>query len=452
LATKKEKENRTMGKATTKQNKGKGLKIVNKQDSNQLRAALAKNGQLLLPFVELISQSQIAIDELIDMAGRATIEALLLLSAEQVAGPKRQGQRKGERREVGWYGSQTGRVSLAERKLQVAKPRLRTRGAGGKEVEIPAYTALQDDSRLSRRIFEILMAGVSTRKYQEVLPQMADTVGVAKSSISAEFIEASAAQLKALSERRFEGVKLMVIYLDGIVIASHHVLVAVGVDENGAKHVLGLTAGASENEVVAKTLLEDLVGRGVGTQARRLFVIDGSKALRAAIKKVFGHEPAVQRCRAHKMRNVIGHLPLELQSQVQAVMRAAYKLPYAEGIARLKKQADWLSKEYPAAAASLLEGLEETFTVNKLGLTPKLMRALSTTNIIENPNGTARRSLNRVARWRNGEMVLRWAAATFLTAEKRFRRIAGHQELWVLKAALSQSADLNQLDSMEASA
>jgi putative transposase len=154
----------------------------------------------------------------------------------------------------------------------------------------------------------------------------------------------------------------------------------------------------------------------------------------------------------HKMRNVIGHLPKDLQAQVQAVMRAAYKLPYAEGIAKLKKQAEWLAKEHPTAAASLLEGLEETFTINKLGLTPKLMRAFSTTNIIENPNGTARRSLNRVARWRDGEMVLRWAAATFLTAEKRFRRIAGHQELWVLKAALSQALSQNKLDHKEASA
>src|SRR5215467_13809291 len=145
-----------MGKTSTKKHSGKALKIVNKQETNQLRAALAKNGQLLLPFVDLISQSQLAIDELIDCAGRASIEALLLLSAEQVAGPKRQGQRAGARGEIGWHGSQAGRVSLAERKLQVASPRLRTRGPGSAEVPVPAHPQLQAAARLSARIFEIL--------------------------------------------------------------------------------------------------------------------------------------------------------------------------------------------------------------------------------------------------------------------------------------------------------
>src|ERR1044071_3359125 len=278
---------------------------------------------------------------------------------------------------------------------------------------------------------------------------MAATVGVAKSSVSREFIEATNSELKALCERHFDSVNLLVIYLDGIIFASHHVLVAIGVDESGKKHLLGLAEGASENGAVAKSLLEDLVVRGVNPSQRRLFVIDGSKALRCAITEVFGLGQPVQRCRVHKVRNVVDHLPDELKVQVKAVMKAAYKLPHQDGVARLKKQAQWLEREHPGAAASLLEGLEETFTVNKLGLTPKLMRCLSTTNIIENPNGTARRASNRVARWRDGAMVLRWAAATFLSAEKNFRRVIGWQELWVLKAALDDRSLEKILDSQE---
>lgn len=441
-----------MGKNSTKKNGRKTAAIAHKSDTAQLRTFLAKNGQLLLPMVDLITESRRAVDELVDMAGRAMLESLLIISAEQIAGPKRQGRRDMAAARVGWHGTQQGRVSLSERKLQVNKPRLRTRGKEGKEVEIPAYAAMQNDARLGERMLEIMMNGVSTRRYEKVLPAMADTVGIGKSSVSREFVETSAAGLKDLMERRFDEVDLLVIYIDGIVMASHHVLVAVGVDSMGKKHVLGMAEGASENAAVVRTLLEGLVERGVKPDRRRLFVIDGSKALRSAITQVFGTQMPVQRCRAHKVRNVVEHLPEEMKNQVKAVMRAAYKLSYQEGIARLKKQAEWLETEYPSAAASLLEGLEETFTVNKLGLTPKLMRSLSTTNVIENPNGTSRRSTNRVARWRDGKMVLRWTATSFLNAEKNFRRISGYDELWVLKAALDEGSLHNGLDAVKRSA
>jgi transposase-like protein len=439
-----------MGEANTKKRRAKAVAIAHKNDTTTLRNFLVKEGQLLFPFVDLITQSRLAVDEIIDMAGQAAIEALLQISAEQVAGPKRQGRRGSGL--VGWHGSQRGRINLAERKLQVNRPRLRERGRGGQEVEIPAYEAMQRNSRLGERMLEILTAGVSNRKYERVLPEMAETVGVKKSSVSRRFIEESAQELKKLMERRFDALDILVIYIDGIVMASHHVIAAVGVDAAGQKHVLGVVEGASENTAVVKSLLKGLVERGVKPERRRLFVIDGSKALRSAITEIFGVDASVQRCRAHKIRNVSEHLPDELKEQVKAVMRAAYKLPHKEGIARLKKQAEWLEKQYPTAAASLLEGLEETFTVNKLGLTPALMRCLSTTNIIENPNSASRRVTQRVTRWRDGSMVLRWAAASFLEAEKNFRRITGWKELWVLKVALDDASLNNILDLEEASA
>ena len=169
-----------------------------------------------------------------------------------------------------------------------------------------------------------------------------------------------------------------------------------------------------------------------------------AKALRAAIERVFGGRVPVQRCRTHKLRNVRDHLPRHLQAQVTSAMRAAFRLRPREGIAKLKQQASWLEREYPDAAGSLREGLEELFTINRLGLSPSLCRALGSTNLIENPNSTARRKTNRVTRWRDGEMVKRWAAAAFLDAEQTFRRILGYRDLWMLKAILNENQVANE--------
>jgi transposase-like protein len=222
-------------------------------------------------------------------------------------------------------------------------------------------------------------------------------------------------------------------------VADHHILAAIGVDDGGVKHVLGLVVGSSENARVVKDLLASLIERGVSVDDKTLFVIDGSKALRSAIEEMFGESALVQRCRTHKLRNVLERIKDEnVRAQTRAVMHAAYKLPEKDGIAKMKQQAQWLRADHPDAAASLLEGLEETFTVNRLRLPPGLVRCLSTTNIIENPNGAVRRVSGRVCRHRDAEMALRWTAAGYLQAEKSFRRIQGFRHLWVLAAALDR--------------
>jgi transposase-like protein len=196
--------------------------------------------------LDLITQAEMAVDELIDVAGRATIEAVLKLWAQEVAGPKHPGRKTV--REAGYHGQQKGVVCLAERKLRVQKPRLRRRSGGtGAEVELPAYAAMQNDSRLGRRMLEVLMHGVSTRAYRKVLPEMAETVGVSKSAVSREFLEASEEVLKQLLERRFEDLDILVVYLDGLIFGEHPVIAAIGVDHQGGKHVPGLVEGASEN-------------------------------------------------------------------------------------------------------------------------------------------------------------------------------------------------------------
>jgi len=420
---------------------------IHKKDTQAWAHFLTQNGQALLPMVELIEQSKLAVDELIDVLGRASVEAVLRLSAEGIAGPPHPGKKGGA---VGWHGGEMGTVALAERKLRVRRPRLRQKQRGkGSEVPIPAYEAMQRDGKLGSRMLEILLRGVSTRQYRHVLPKMAETVGVAKSSVSAEAIEASEEELQKLCERRWGQVELLVIYLDGIVFGAHHVLAAVGVDVGGNKHVLGIAEGASENQVVAQGLLERLVEHGLNPKRRYLFVIDGSKALRAAINAVFGAENPVQRCRHHKVENVMGYLPEHLKEQTKAALRAAFRLSVTEGMARLEKQAQWLEREHPDAAASLREGLEEMFTVNRLGLSPALMRCLSSTNIIESPHSGVRLRTRRICRWREGRMVLRWAAAAFLITEKSFRKIQGYRDLWILKAVLNPTVEENQANSME---
>lgn len=415
-------------------NKG-ALKVLARGDEEGLRACFSEGGQHLLPLLELIRDAKASVDELMMGAARQFIEQLLVMSAQEVAGAKHPGRKGGD---VRWHGRQSGRIALAERQLTIARPRLRSRE--GREVAVPAYTRLQERPELGGRVHDILVAGVSTRKYGRVLPAMAGTVGIDKSSVSREFVAASRRVLEALAARRWDGVDLLAVYLDGIVVANHHILAAIGVDAAGGKHLLGLAAGSSENKRVAKDLLTHLVEHGLGPEASRLFVIDGSKALRAAIEEVFGAAAQVQRCRTHKIRNVTERLPKALAAQVKSVMRAAYKLPEREGKARLRQQASWLQADHPDAAASLLEGLDELFTVNRLGLTPALMRGLATTNLIENPNGAVRRVTHRVCRYRDAEMALRWTATGFLEAEKGFRRLQGHRDLWVLAAALGRPA------------
>jgi putative transposase len=413
--------------------------IAVKTDRKKLTDFLSQQGQLLLPALELITQSRAAVDELIDVTGRAAIEAVLNLSAQGLAGPKHPGKRAGD---IRWYGRQNAAIPLSDRKIRVAKPRLRRKGTGDDlEIDIPAYQSILENSTLGKRIEDILMKGISTRNYRDVIPKMAETVAVSKSNISREFIEQSEQTLKQLCERRFDDKDILIVYIDGIQFGEIHVIVALGVDSQGFKQFLGLREGASENAVVVKDLLTDLVNRGLKPGRRRLFVIDGSKALRKAIDEVFGSDNPVQRCRIHKLRNVLGYLPDDRKDDVQSAMRAAFKLEAKDGIAKLKKLAEWLDREYPNAANSLLEGLDEMFTINRLNLPSSLRRCLGTTNSIESPYSGVRAKTGRVKHWRDGWMAVRWVASALSAIEKRMKRIMGYQQMWILEATLRGSQD-----------
>jgi len=400
----------------------------------KLTTFFKKNGQQLLPMVDLITQSRLAIEELIDAVGRATLETILEVSAEQVAGSRQPG--KARPGKVVWYGQQPGRVYLGDRQLAVERPRLRHRGPGrDTEVAVPAYAALQNRKGMQIRMLDILMNGVSTRSYRNVIPEMAESVGISKSSVSQATIEASEAALQEVLERGLDDQDFIVIYIDGLHCGEHCVIGAVGVDTEGHKRVLGIQEGATENGAACKDLLHNLVERGLDPGVQRLFIIDGSKALRAAINAVFGAKAEVQRCRQHKLKNVVERLPREQQEQTRSLMRAAWKLDAKEGMGRLRKLAEWLRPDYPDAASSLLEGMEECFTINRLRVPPSLHRCLATTNLIESSQSGVRMRTRRVCRWR-AAMPARWVAAAFLATEKNFRRVMGYRDLWALKAIL----------------
>lgn len=408
---------------------------------------VSANGAFLTPFLLQMEEARMYVDALFQQIGRMGVEAVLELSAQSVVGSaKHPGKRGGE---IVRHGTQRGVIALEQRKLSVDRPRLRAKGVGrGGEIEIPAYLAMQNDSRMEGRIIDTLMRGVSTRNYEELLTEMAGTAGVSKSSISRKYIVASAKKIQELMERRFDDVNLLIVYIDGLIFAGHHVLMAVGVDEKGQKHALGFRQGSAENATVATELLQDIAGRGVSPDRKRLFVIDGSKALRKAINAVFGEDNPVQRCRLHKIRNVVDHLPKDMRDQVKRVMRAAFKLPYKEGLARLRQQASWLEQSHPSAAESLREGLDEMFTINKLDLSPSLLRCLASTNIIESPNSGIRQKTRRVTNWKGGQMVSRWAATALLATEKNFRKIMGYKDLWMLEASLNAISSAENFDTM----
>jgi putative transposase len=412
-------------------------------DEGQLAALLADQGQLLLPVMELIVEGQAMIDGVVDQIGRGMIQAILELSARDIAGRPHRGQPDDRPDAPHRFGYQRGVVKLSDRNLKVRKPRLRTRPAAGKssrEVPVPAYELLRQHPDAGEHVLRLLTRGVSTRDYKTALRQIAGTVGVSKSSVSREFIERTEKAHDELMARPFNDGDILVIYIDGQLFGQHHAITALGIDSNGKKHVLGVVHGGSENAAAVKRLLHSLVERGLSPDVPRLFVIDGSKAIRAAITEVFGSTSPVQRCVAHKVRNVQDELPEEKKAYAKMVINAAVKMAPGEGLAKLKAYAKELDVGHPGAAASMREGMEDLFTVSRLNLPDLLARSLRTTNVIESPQGLITRFTGRVKNWQTAEMVLRWQSAACLDAEQRMHRIAGHKHMELLKHALRPHA------------
>ena len=352
------------------------------------------------------------------------------------------------------WGNAEGRLVMGGQRVVVRKPRVRQKG---KEVKLPSWAEFADEDPLDARTFEQLVLGVSTRGYErsiEPLPDELRSHGASKSAASRRFVGTTKRKLDAWLQRDLSALRIVAIMLDGLSVDDHTVLVALGIDETGKKHPLGLWLGATENAKVCGELLDNLVERGLDPQRPYLFVIDGSKALRKAIRDRFGKRALVQRCQEHKRRNVLRHLPKKLHSMVSKTMRDAYNSKSkATAKRRLLQLVSHLDDDHPDAAASLKEGLDETLTLKDMNLSASLERTLSTTNPIENLNSTIRRVSRRVKRWRDGKMVKRWIAAGVLEAQRGFRKLRGYKGIPVLIAALLKSAEqIDRIDDQEVAA
>ena len=390
---------------------------------------------LPLPLVELWEELQPQVEQLTGLAGLKIIRAVIEDEVTRRVGPRYQPDPTSSC--VRW-GQQPGYVVFGGQKVVVERPRVRTRK--GQEVFLESYARLQHDGRRQRAVREGIVAGLTSRSYQRAVQSVLQGYGIEKSSVSREFVAASAAQLKQLCEKKLGDLDLVALLIDGIHLGQQVLVVALGIETSGRKQVLGLWQGATENTTVVKELLEDLVARGLDPERRYLFVIDGAKALRAAIDRVFGDRAEVQRCQIHKRRNVKEHLPKQAQGDTDRRIRNAYALTqYAEAKAELEKIFRQLERVNPSAAHSLEEGLEETLTVQRLNVGALLRKTLASTNPIESCLSTVERVAHHVKRWRGGDQPLRWTATGLLEAQRKFRRVKGYRELEVLRHRLNPS-------------
>jgi putative transposase len=400
-------------------------------------SGLGREIQLPLDQDELLALVQDSLETLALELGLLVASGLLEDEVTRLCG--RRYERQPERIHTR-YGHQQGVATLAGQKVAIARPRVRRTNGGG-EVPLEMYTRLQSPGAMPRAVLRRMVRGVSTREYEHVVDIARDGFGVAKSSVSRAFVRASAAEVQTLAERRFDGQRFAVVMIDGVEYAGETMIVAMGITEDGTKRILGLRQGATENAVICTALLEDLQERGLDTTQPTLLVLDGSKALHAAVRRVWGRNAVIQRCQVHKKRNVKAHVPEKHWPELDRQLSTAYQESDYEAAKRsLEGTAKWLSRINPDAAASLQEGLEETLTVVRLEVPAVLRRTLATTNPIESALSVTRRVTARVTRWREGDMRQRWCAAGLLRAESKFRRIKGHRAMPTFLKALESLA------------
>jgi len=407
--------------------------------------AVARPERALPPAVaealrELVGAAQEGLMALSVGVGLGVLAELMEAEVTEVVGPK--GRHDPDRTAVR-DGHEQGEVTLGGRRVPVERPRVRAADGSG-ELSLSVYRHFAERDPLSRIVLEKMLAGVSCRRYprtgEPVGEQIDDEArGISKSAISRTFIEGTRKALGELMARRLDDVRLAVLMLDGIELKGRTNVVALGITTEGVKVPLGLWEGSSENATVATALLSDLIERGLDTTQGVLTVIDGSKALRRAVRDVLGERSPVQRCIRHKERNVLDHLAERDRAGVRRRLRAAWDdKDHGRALERLEQLAGELERSHPGAAASLREGMAETLTLTRLGIDGSLKRTLASTNPIESMIECVRRSARNVKSWQSGEMALRWTAAGMLEAERQFRRIIGYQQLAKLAVAIER--------------
>ena len=392
--------------------------------------------EIPLPMLEVFADIETSFFEFCITTGQQVLFAMMEQDREELCGPR---WKRDPERSAGRAGTTRSEVTLGGRRIKVPRPRVRS--TEGAEVELPSFAFAANRDPMDRHTLNAVACGISNRNYArslDPLPESIEEGSTSKSSVSRRYVAMTAKQMTAwmttpLGDRHFP-----IVMIDGIHLGDHLVLIALGIDVEGKKQVLGLREGNTENGQVVRSLLRDLVTRGLDPERGRLFVIDGAAALTSAIKATFGSLAKIQRCQIHKLRNILGHLPDHLHANVTAVLQEAWKLGDAKvAKRRLERLASSLDADHPGAAASVREGLDETLTLQGLGVDGRLYVKLRTTNAIENLNSGIAWYSKNVKRWQSGSMVVRWVSAAILEAEKKFRRVQGWKDIQKLIRSLN---------------
>jgi len=391
--------------------------------------AMAADGnpavQMVVPMAEMVGWLRKGVGALIRQAGLQLMDLMMQEEVRELAGKR--SEPRAERTANRW-GSERGYCVVMGQKVPIQRPRVRT--TEDKEVRLGSYEMFHRGEPLTETVWEKLMLGLSTRRYGQAVRQFTEAYGLEKSAVSEHFVEASRTKLKELMERRLDKIDLCALLIDATPFEGQQMVAALGIGQDGRKTILGIRQGATENATVVGELLGDMVNRGLDFTAPRLYILDGGKALTAAVRRHAGESAAIQRCQVHKRRNVLDHLTDEQKPAVAKQLNAAYAL---EDYAAAKQALNAIHRELmdlnPSAARSLGEGMEETLTVHRLHVPMQLRKTLASTNVIESAFSIVERVCRNVKRWHSGDQRERWVGSGLLVAQKQFRRITGYKQI-----------------------
>ena len=387
---------------------------------------------------EVLSSLEQGLGDLVRKVGRLFIESVLESEVERIAGPR--SSRRQDRRAYRW-GVEQGFCLIDGQRVPIARPRVRE--CGGKELPLGTYQLFQRITPAEETVWSNIMRGLSMRDYKLVLQQFMDAYGLEKSTISERFVEASRKKYEELMSRSLRHLQLCALAVDGTIFKGQHLVVAIGIDSFGKKVVLGLVQGATENAKVVSELFDHLCKRGLDFSQPRLYLVDGSRALRAAIVQHAGDAAFIQRCQVHKIRNILSYVSEQQKHWFKYKLRVAYaQRDGSDARQALYKLHDELNEVNPSAAASLMEGLEETLTLHELEVHARLRRSLSSTNGIESSFSVVDTICRRVKRWQGSDHRLRWVASAMLYAESRWNRLHGYRQLPLLLHNLQRAFEL----------
>jgi putative transposase len=389
--------------------------------------------QMILPLADIVGMLQQGVGNLLRETGLVLMQTVMEEEVRHLAGERHQ-QHEGRRAHR--WGKEDGYCVVDGQKVPIRKTRLRT--PDHREQRLGSYELFQRSGSLQAGVWDKMMRGLSTRNYGAVVKDFHNAYGVEKSAVSENFIEASREKVKQLMERPLGELRLCAVLIDGTPFKDRQMIAALGIGCDGTKTVLGIREGATENTAVVSALLSELVERGLDFSTPRLYVLDGGKALAAAVRKHAGEAAFIQRCQVHKKRNVVDHLPDEHKADVKRKLQNAYAMTdYADA----KRALDRLHRELmdlnPSAARSLEEGMEETLTVHKLRVPDQLRRTLCCTNVIESAFSIVETVCRNVKRWRDGDHIERWVGSGLLVAERQFRKVIGHRQIPLLLSSMA---------------